>query len=284
MNFDDYKEDDIETEGFEPNPAPGLSPQQLFESCIPWAYRYANTYIQEKGVPKGCQQEDVWQAALMGTWESTQTYNSSKGRFSTWSAWHMRKHINELVGVSSGVVHHSKRPKYRPSLIRVELEKMRQEGLEPTFSGACDRLGIPESRRETLRAAYELKRKKFEGIEKWNEPSNGIEDGVVGLIAEQEVAEREGSKLAEAFAKLPEVIQEILSDQANGVKQYETEARLGISRPTFGKYRKLGLEWMRYFMGLHEDPPETPLPHMIRKRKRRNLGTAVPTLEDKDCA
>jgi RNA polymerase sigma factor (sigma-70 family) len=283
-DFDSINHEELAALPLEPEPEPGLTRQELMDSCELWAYKYANDYIATRGMFRGCTREDVYQQALMGMWEATKKYEEGKGKFSTLSAWYMRKWINKLHGTSNGLVHHAKNPKYRPSKIDRELRRMREEGLEPTFEGACIRLEIPEGQRETVKTAWELKKKRYKGIEKWNEPSKG--PSLVDMIAEKDKSTEESRKLREALKKLPSAVREIVEDFANEVEQHETQRRLGMSRMTLAKYRALGLQWLRYFMGLYEDPPEKPLPPEWVPRLKRDteIGTAVLTEGGKDCA
>jgi RNA polymerase sigma factor (sigma-70 family) len=281
-SFESIDPEELAALPLEPEPESTLSRQELMDSCELWAFKYANDYIATRGMFRGCTRDDVYQQALMGMWEATKKYKEGKGKFSTLSAWYMRKWINKLHGTSNGLVHHAKNPKYRPSKITRELQKMRNEGLEPTFEGACDRLEIPKGQRETVKISWELKKKKYKGIEKWNVPIGG--PTLVEMIAEKELTTRGSEKLREALGKLPGAVREIIEDFANEVDQQDTQARLGMSRMTLAKYRTIGLQWLRYYMGLYENEPEKPLPPEWVPRPKREVGTRVPKEGEKDCA
>jgi hypothetical protein len=53
---------------------------------------------------------------------------------------------------------------------------------------------------------------------------------------------------------------------------------------TLAKYRTIGLQWLRYYMGLYENEPEKPLPPEWVPRPKREVGTRVPKEGEKDCA
>lgn len=268
-------DEDLDSLPVEPEePPPGLTRKEKFEACEKWAYKFANDYIATRGMFRGCTIHDVYQQALWGLWEATGKHEEGKGRLSTISAWYMRKYINKLHGTSNGLIHHAKNPKYRPSRVDKELRKMREEGLEPTFEGAAVRIGIPEGQRETVRTSWELKKKKYTGLSKWSEPVG--KDSVADYVAMKEIRDAEHAKLVEALRKLPSALREIIVDFVSEVEQYETLDRLGMSRMTLVKYRTIGLQWLRYYMGLLSDPPETPLPPEWVPRPKRDTGTTVP--------
>ncbi len=231
-----------------------------------YAYKFAESYYRY--FPGS--EDDVNQAALLGMTEASRKFDDAKGKFHNIAAWHMLKQLQRMHATSGKLVRHAKNPRYRPSVVIREIERMQSEGLRPDFDVACDRLGIPVVHRGALREAWELKQKEYEVILSCNEPFHD-EDPTMSDVLDRERSEL----LRSSLDRLPKIVKEVLLDYASGVFQSDTSERLDICRPSVLRYRTLGIRWMKYYMG------EGPKPiHPLIVKEMPSTGTIVPTLPE----
>lgn len=236
----------------------------LTEQWVNWAKDYGTSYyLRHPSIPE----DDFHGAAFLGMTEASRLYEPKHGGFGGFATWHMRKAIQKLLSSSAKMTCRPRNWRTSIQKLYAEMEMMAHEGLTPTFDAACDRMGVGEKQRGALRDMYDIRSRETIPLEYAT-----ITDEHWSSL-ESMVDTEEFHQMREAMKKLPGIYVCILIDTFNQVPMKELARKYGLSEPTVLRYKRRGVDWLRFFMGTGPRPP-----HEITVKS----GTMVPLCEGKD--
>jgi RNA polymerase sigma factor (sigma-70 family) len=218
---------------------------ELIKEHLYWAKDYANTYLPTSTITR----EEFHQAALLGMTEAARLFAPELGySFTTHSTWYMRAAIQKLLSKNGRLM--SRPRNWRASLQKLlnTMETMMHEGIFPDFDGACDRMRLRKSLRGALKDMYIMRSRELC-------PGHYAIMVADTMSPEDEVIRsEEHALLREAMKKLPSIYVSILIDSFNGMKWPEMEVKYGLSDHTLLRYKRRGIGWLQYLMGVGPKP------------------------------